>query len=105
MKIEGEYYFKFVKKKPQILFQHIDIPVNPVHQVDKPVILFVPVQNKKLLWDTADTDLYHKTLETLLEQNFSFWNQPECIQTLTLGYMHSTLSKLQKLLFHTGQYL
>ena len=58
--------------------------MNPVHQVDKPVIASVPVQNKKLLWETADINLYQQTLETLSEQNFSFWNQPECIQTLAL---------------------
>ena len=40
--------------------------------------------NKTLLWEEADIDLYQKNLETLLEQNFQFWNAPECISTLSL---------------------
>ena len=79
------------------IYFELDIPVNPVHQEDKPVIASVSVQNKKLLWETANIDLYQETLETLLEQNFTFWNQPECIQTLAL-LVPRHISKLQTLL-------
>ena len=66
-----------------IIFE-FDIPVNPVQKKTIPVIESVKIQSKKLVWEAADTDLYQQTLETLLEQNFTFWKQPECIQTLAL---------------------
>ena len=66
-----------------IVFE-FDIPLNPVDTLSKPVIASVPVVNKTLVWEAADINLYQQTLETLLEQNFTFWNQPESLQTLAL---------------------
>ena len=51
---------------------------------EEPSIKTVPVINKRLLWENADIDLYQQTWETLLHQNFEFWNEPECLNTLAL---------------------
>ena len=43
-----------------------------------------PIVNKRLVWENADMDLYQQTLETLLQQNFEFWDKPECIDVLLI---------------------
>ena len=49
-----------------------------------PLFESIPVINRRLLWENADIDLYQSSLETLLHQNFEFWNEPECLNTLAL---------------------
>ena len=44
----------------------------------------VQLKNKVLCWKEADTELYQTTLESLLEQNFQFWDSSECMQILAL---------------------
>ena len=43
-----------------------------------------PLENKTLLWEKADIELYQEHLESLLEQNFEFWNTPQCISVLSM---------------------
>jgi hypothetical protein len=63
-----------------------------------PVTRSTPVINKTLLWEGADIELYQSSLETLLEQNFQFWNAPECISTLALLVpLQTTSQKWEKM--------
>ena len=38
----------------------------------------------KFVWESGNIELYQNTLETILEEHFQLWNQPEFIQTLAL---------------------
>ena len=66
------------------IYFELQITGNPVSTSDNPVIETVPVLNKRLLWEKANIDLYQETLESILQQNFEFWNTPECINTLAM---------------------
>ena len=50
----------------------------------KTSVKFKPLENKTLLWEKADIELYQEHLESLLEHNFDFWNTPECISILSM---------------------
>ena len=66
-----------------IQFQ-LTFPATPLSVPEAPAMRSAPVENKRLIWESADIELYQNCLETILEQNFQFWNTPECISTLAL---------------------
>ena len=66
------------------IYFELKIKVNNFPQMENPVVQSVPLKNKTLCWSEADIDLYQTNLETILKQNFQFWNTPECIQVLAL---------------------
>ena len=73
----------FWREIDPIVFE-LKISGKSLNPCEEPVVKAKPIVNKRLLWETADLELYQETLETLLQQNFDFWNQPECIDTLAL---------------------
>ena len=66
-----------------IVFE-LKISGKSLNPCEEQVVKAKPIVNKRLIWETADLEFYQETLETLLQQNFDFWNQPECINTLAL---------------------
>ena len=77
------------------IFFELKIPANPSQKLDKSVIKSAPLKNMKLVWESADIDLYQDTLETILDENFQLWNQPECIQTLALLIPHAYIQSAE----------
>ena len=66
------------------IYFELEIPLSSSLPQAENSVETVPLINKKLIWESADIDSYQENLETFLENNFQFWNQPQCIQTLAL---------------------
>ena len=66
------------------IYFELKIADTPSQKMDKPLVKSAQLKNMKLVWECADIELYQDTLESILEENFQFWNQPQCIQTLAL---------------------